>query len=167
MKDMTKENLGSAFAGESQAHMKYAAFSAQAEKEGKPNIGRLFTAISAAEKIHATRHLKALGKVADTVTNLEAAIAGETFEVDEMYAAYLVVAEAQGEKAAIGTMDHAREAEKVHAVLYSAAKEAAVAGTDIASEAIYLCPVCGFVHIGEPEDRCPICSTKKEKFQVF
>lgn len=167
MKDMTKENLSAALAGESQAHITYTAFAAQAEKEGKPNIARLFTAIASAEKTHATRHLKALGKVGGTVANLEAAIAGETFEVNEMYAAYLVVAESQDEKAARETMSDAREAEKGHAALYTVAKEAAAAGKDIVADKIYVCLVCGFTHIGEPPDRCPICSTKKERFQVY
>ena len=49
MKAMTKENLKAALAGESQAHIKYLAFAAQAEKDGKPNIARLFTAIAYAE----------------------------------------------------------------------------------------------------------------------
>ncbi|HFD38289.1 MAG TPA: rubrerythrin family protein, partial [Anaerolineae bacterium] len=97
MRAMTKENLQAAFAGESQAHMKYLAFAAQAEKEGKPNIARLFQAIAYAEQVHATNHLKELGGIGDTVANLEAAIAGETFEVEEMYAAYLAVAELQAE----------------------------------------------------------------------
>jgi rubrerythrin len=86
MSEMTKENLKVAFAGESQAHMKYLAFSVQAEKEGKPHIARLFRAISHAERVHAINHLRELKGVGDTVANLEAAIGGETFEVEEMYA---------------------------------------------------------------------------------
>ena len=105
-------------AGESQAHIKYLAFAAQAEKEGKPNIARLFEAIAYAEQVHATNHLKELGGIGDTVANLEAAIGGETFEVDEMYAAYLAVAELQGEKGAKRSMTYAIEAEKIHADMY-------------------------------------------------
>ena len=50
--------------------MKYLAFAAKAEKEGKPNIARLFTAIAYAEQVHATNHLKELGGIGDTVANL-------------------------------------------------------------------------------------------------
>jgi rubrerythrin len=32
---------------------------------------------------------------------------------------------------------------------------------------VYICPVCGFTHIGEPPDRCPVCNVKKERFKVF
>jgi rubrerythrin len=167
MKEMTKENLKTALAGESQAYMKYTAFAAQAEKEGKPNIARLFSAIAHAEQVHAINHLRELGLVEDTVSNLEAAIAGESFEVDEMYAAYLAVAEEQGERGAKRSMKYALEAEKIHAEMYGDAKTSAEADEDIAVETIYVCPVCGFTHIGEPPDRCPVCNRKKESFQSF
>jgi len=167
MKEMTKENLKAALAGESQAHIKYLAYSAQAEKAGKPNIARLFEAIAYAEQVHATNHLKVLGGIGDTVENLEAAIAGETFEVDEMYAAYLAVAELQGEKGAKRSMTYAIEAEKIHADMYGDAKVAAEAGNDIEIGEVYICPVCGFTHIGEPPDRCPVCNAKKELFKAF
>ena len=167
MKEMTKENLKAAFAGESQAHMKYLAFAAKAAKEGKPNIARLFHAIAYAEQVHATNHLKELGGIGDTVANLEAAIGGEIFEVDEMYATYLAVAELQGEKGAKRSMYYAIEAEKIHTDMYGEAKEAAQAGTDPDIGQVHICPVCGFTHIGEPPDRCPVCNVKKEQFKVF
>jgi rubrerythrin len=167
MKEMTKENLKEAFAGESQAHMKYLAFSARAERDGKPNIARLFQAIAHAEQVHAINHLKELGGVGDTAANLEAAIAGESFEVDEMYAAYLEVAELQGEQGAKRSMVYAIEAEKIHADMYADAKKAAEAGEDIEIGQVYICPVCGFTHIGAPPDRCPVCKAKKELFKAF
>jgi len=167
MREMTKENLKAALAGESQAHIKYLAFAAQAEKAGRPNIARLFEAIAYAEQVHATNHLRELGGVGDTVANLEAAIAGETFEVEEMYAAYLAVAELQGEKGAQRSMTYAIEAEKIHADMYGDAKQAAEAGKDIEIGQVYICPVCGYTHIGEPPDRCPVCKVKKERFKAF
>ena len=167
MKTMTSENLQAALAGESQAHIKYLAFAAQAEREGKPNIGRLFRAIAYAEQVHAINHLKELGGVSDTVANLAAAIGGENFEVDEMYAAYLSVAEAQGEKGAHRSMTYAIEAERIHADLFGAAHESAGAGQDLGMEEVYVCPVCGFTHIGEPPDRCPVCNQRKAKFHTF
>ncbi len=167
MRAMTQENLQAAFAGESQAHMKYLAFAAQAEKEGKPNIARLFQAIAYAEQVHATNHLKELGGIGDTVANLEAAIAGETFEVEEMYAAYLAVAELQAEKGAKRSMTYAIEAEKIHAEMYGDAKKSAEEGQDIEIGQVYICPVCGYTHIGEPPDRCPVCNVPKERFKAF
>ena len=167
MKELTKQNLSAALAGESQANIKYMAFAAQAAKEGKPNIARLFTAIAFAEQSHATNHLRELGYIGDTVTNLNAAIGGENFEVDVMYAAYMVTAEAQQEKGALRTMTYAIEAEKIHADMYADAKKAAEAGKDFEIGQVYVCPICGFTHIGEPPDRCPVCNTKKDKFKAF
>jgi rubrerythrin len=167
MKEMTKQNLSAALAGESQAHVKYLAFAAQAEKEGKPNIARLFTAIAHAELVHATNHLRELGYVGNTVANLDAAIGGENFEVNVMYATYLTVAEAQKEKGAHRTMTYAIEAEKIHAEMYGDAKKLAEAGKDIEIGQVYICPICGYTHIGEPPERCPVCNTKKDKFKAF
>jgi len=167
MKEMTKENLKASLAGESQAHIKYQAFAVQATKEAMPNISRLFRAIAHAELVHATNHLRELGGIGKTAANLEAAIDGENFEVDEMYAAYLEVADSQGEQGAHRSMTYAIEAEKIHAILYGQAKGAATAGQDLSIGQVYVCPVCGWTHIGEPPDRCPICNTKKERFATF
>ena len=167
MKEMTKENLKASLAGESQAYVKYQAFAGQADKEAMPNIARLFRAIARAEQVHATNHLRELGSIGKTAANLDSAIAGENFEVDEMYAAYLEVADAQGEQGAHRSMTYAIEAEKLHAVLYGQAKSAVTAGQDLVISHLYVCPVCGWTHIGEPPDRCPICNTRKDRFEVF
>jgi rubrerythrin/CheY-like chemotaxis protein len=167
MKEMTRENLAAAFAGESQAAMKYLAFASKAQKEGKPNIARLFEAIAYAEQVHAINHFKELGGIGSTASNLDAAIGGEVFEVDEMYSAYLAVAEAQNEKGAHRSMTYAIEAEKIHADMYADAKRTVEAGKDLEIGKVYICPVCGFTHIDEPPDRCPVCKAKREVFKVF
>ncbi|MEM3452285.1 MAG: rubrerythrin family protein, partial [Candidatus Hadarchaeum sp.] len=82
MRKMTEKNLKEAFAGESQAHMKYAIFAEKAEEDGLKNVARLFRAISFAELVHAKNHLKALGQIGDSVDNLQTAIDGETYEVE-------------------------------------------------------------------------------------
>jgi rubrerythrin len=46
MRKMTQAFLTAAFAGESQAHLKYAIFADKAEEEGYPEVARLFRAIS-------------------------------------------------------------------------------------------------------------------------
>ena len=76
MRKMTEENLKAAFAGESQAHMRYLIFAEVAEREGKPNIARLFRAIAYAEQVHAQNHLRELSGIQDTPRNLAEAIAG-------------------------------------------------------------------------------------------
>ncbi len=114
MKKMTEQNLRAAFAGESQAHMRYLIFSEKAEKEKKTNLARLFKAISFAEQVHATNHYRALGEIRDSSTNLQEGIDGETYEVEEMYPAYKAVAELQKEQSAVRTTNYALEAEKIH-----------------------------------------------------
>jgi len=167
MKKMTEENLKASLAGESQAHVKYAAFAEQAEKEGKPNVARLFRAASYAEQVHATVHLRTLGGIGTSADNLAAAASGENFEIDEMYPAYIAVAQLQGDKDAERSMYRALETEKVHANLYKAAHEAITEGQDASAQALWVCPVCGFTMEGEPPDRCPLCNTPKSKFQKF
>jgi len=147
--------------------MKYLAFAAKAEKEGFPNVGRLFQAIAYAEQVHATSHLKTLKGVSKTAENLGTAIGGETYEVEEMYPAFLAVAELQGEKGAIRSNKWALEAEKVHAEMYGTAKEAVEGGKDAEVGQVYVCEVCGWTGEGEPPDECPICKAKKEKFVTF
>src|SRR4030042_757562 len=117
MKKMTEANVRGAFADESQAHMKYLAFAYAAEQEKLANIARLFRANSFAEQIHASNHLRTLSGIKKTAENLQVAIDGETFEVTEMYPAYIKVAEDQGEKTAVMWFNAAMVAEKVHAGL--------------------------------------------------
>jgi rubrerythrin len=167
MKKMTEENVKAALAGESQAHVKYAAFAEKAEAEKLPNIARAFKANSYAEQVHATNYVKALGALGSTKDNLDAAFGGETFEIEEMYPSYVLVAEAQGEKAAATFLNYALAAEKVHAGIYKAAKEAVAAGRDVAFKPIHVCPVCGFTLEGDAPGTCPVCGTPKDKFVAF
>ncbi len=167
MKQSTKANLEAAFAGESQAHMKYSAFAEKAEKEGFKEVARLFKAIAHAEKVHATNHLRALGKINSTVENLQEAINGENFEVNEMYPAFDAVAKLQGEKAAERSIHYAIEAEKIHEVMYTDAKKSVEKKKDIPEANVYVCPVCGHTIIGGAPDECPVCGCKKEKYIKF
>ena len=167
MREMTKQFLQAAFAGESQAHIKYLIFAEKAEQEGFPNIARLFRAIAYAEFVHAKNHLTELNMVGSTKDNLQAAVDGETFEVQEMYPAYHEVAKLQGEQGAVRSFNYALEAEKIHAGLYAKARQAAAEGKDIQIGRVYICPVCGYTVEGEAPDRCPICGAPKERFKEF
>ena len=167
MHKMTEGNLEAAFAGESQAQTKYLIFADRAEKEGYPNVARLFRATSYAEQVHATSHLRTLGNIGQTLDNLQAAIGGETFEVEEMYPAYKAVADEQEEKAAHRSNSWAMEAEKVHAGLYELARQNVLAGQDAAVGVVHICELCGWTVEGEAPDRCPLCGAKREKFRKF
>jgi len=164
---MTESDLLAAFAGESQAHMKYLNFAQKARKEGLPNVARLFEAIAYAELVHASNHLRELGQLRASVDNLQVAIDGENFEVDEMYPAYSAVAELQGEKGAMRSIHYALEAEKIHAGLFAQAKSAVAGGQDIGGAAIHICEVCGHTVMGDAPDRCPVCNAPKERYRTF
>ncbi len=167
MKKMTEANVKDALAGESQAHIKYLAFSAKAASENLPNVARTFQATAYSEQVHATNHLKTLAGVRATAENLVQAIGGETFEIDEMYPAYVKVAELQGEKTALTFLNYALAAEKVHARIYGKAKASVDTGKDIEAVPIHVCSVCGFTMEGDAPDTCPVCGTPKEKFVKF
>uniref|UniRef100_A0A7V1EIH7 Rubrerythrin family protein n=1 Tax=candidate division WOR-3 bacterium TaxID=2052148 RepID=A0A7V1EIH7_UNCW3 len=167
MKKMTEKALLEAFAGESMAHMKYLIFSEIAEKEGKPNIARLFKAIAYAEQVHATNHARNLGIVKKTPENLQTGIDGETYEVEEMYPVFNNTAKFQNEKGAEQSTHYALEAEKIHMKMYQDAKTSAEKDKDIDIKEIYICAVCGFTHIGKPPEYCPVCGAPNNKFKKF
>jgi rubrerythrin len=167
MKKMTEADLKAAFAGESQAHMKYLNFADRAEREKLPNVARLFQATAFAERVHASNHLRALEGVAATAANLGEAIAGETYEVEEMYPAFAAVAALQEEKKALRSMNWALEAEKTHAKLYTTAKVMVESGKDIAAGDIFVCATCGHTVEGQAPDVCPVCGAKRETFRKF
>jgi rubrerythrin len=159
----TKENLKEAFAGESQANQKYRAFAKKAERDGFPNIAKLFKTAAEAERIHAEGHLGALDGIGTTVDNLKEAIGGETYEYTEMYPSMLDQAEKDAHKAK-RMFKYAVDAEDVHAQLYKLALAAAEAGKDLEESEFYLCPVCGHIEFGKPEDNCPNCGTLASKY---
>ncbi len=167
MRAMTKKSLEEAFAGESMAHMKYLAFAEVAEKEGFPKIANLFRAIAYAEQVHAINHARQLGLIKKTAENLQSGIDGEHFEIEEMYPAYDAIAQLQQEKGAQRTIHYAIEAEKIHEEMYKDALEKAQNGEDIEAEEVYVCPVCGYTHIGKPTEKCPICNLPEDKFEKF
>lgn len=161
----TIDNLKAAFAGESQANRKYLAFAKKADADGFEQIARLFRAAAEAETVHAHAHLRAMGGVGSTEENLEAAIAGEGYEVREMYPGFVAEAEKEGGKAALASFRNALAVEKVHHALYTGALVAFKQGKDLKGERIWICPVCGNTVVGEePPAKCDVCGVAGDKF---
>ena len=181
MKKITQQNLVNAFGGESMAHMRYLHFANRADKDDYPNVARLFRAVSHAEYVHAGDHYRELrhlqeGVVANsmgafgpggTEKNLQLAIDGETFEIEEMYPTYIEVAKFQGEKNAARSFEWAFASEKLHRKLFIKAHEAVKKETDMELDTIQVCEVCGYTLEGEAPGNCPVCQAKKEKFTAF
>ncbi len=157
----TLENLKEAFAGESQANRKYLAFAKQAEKEGYPQVAKLFRAAAEAETVHAHAHLRAMDGIGKTVENLKEAISGERFEFKEMYPAMIETAKEEGKKAAERSFVYANKVEAIHADLYQKALD----NIDSAKECdYYVCPVCGYTCENEPPEKCPVCGALAKAF---
>ncbi|MFX1279001.1 MAG: rubrerythrin family protein [Promethearchaeota archaeon] len=164
---MTKseENLLAAFAGESQANRKYLAFAEKAEKEGFSQVAKLFRAAAAAETVHAHNHLRELGGIKSTKENIKEAIEGEHYEFTSMYPEFIKNAKSENNKGAERTFNYANEVEIIHHKLYESALEAVESGKDIEKNDIYICPVCGYTHEGEPPEKCPVCGALKKVFK--
>jgi len=156
------DDLMAAFAGESQARNKYIAFAKKADDEGYAATAKLFRAAAEAELIHAQNHFKAAGEVKATVDNLQAAIAGESYEVTSMYPPMLANAQAEGNKKGANSINFALEVEKVHEALYREAL--ATLSKDAEAFDYYVCPICGYTHARNAPEKCPVCGTPGSKF---
>lgn len=159
----TEGYLKEAFAGESQANRKYLAFAAQAEKEGYPQVARLFRAAAEAETVHAHNHLRALKGIRTTRENLQEAIAGETHEFKKMYPEMIEAAKAEGEKEAERTFTYANEVEKTHAALYQKLLDSLGGSQD--NYPYWVCTICGHTAEKEPPETCPVCGAKSKAFK--
>jgi rubrerythrin len=159
---MTEQNLWDAFAGESQANRKYLAFAQKADREGYPQVAKLFRAAAEAETVHAHAHLRTLKAVEGTAENLKTAVAGETHEFKAMYPEMIDTAKTEGNKAAERSFTYANEVEKIHAGLYQKALD----NLDAPAEEVdyYVCSVCGYTCENEPPETCPVCNAKKSAF---
>lgn len=161
----TIDNLKAAFAGESQASRKYLYFSEKAEKDGQPQVARLFRAASEAETVHARNHLKALKGIGSTADNLKQAVSGEHYEFAEMYPGFISEAQAQKDAVAEESFDYANKVEKIHHGLYSRALKDVEDGKKADEKPYYVCQTCGNTVLGEAPDKCPICGSSKSQFK--
>ena len=132
----TVENLKHAFAGESQANRRYLYFAKVADVEGYPDIAGLFRDTAEGETGHAHGHLDFLKVVGDPATgkpigntkkNLEAAVAGETYEYTEMYPGFAKTARREGFDEIAEWFETLARAEKSHAGRFQKASDSIVA----------------------------------------
>jgi len=124
---ITIENLKSALAGESQAHIKYRYFAKIAREEGFEDVAQHFEHTADQEIKHAWGHLELLIGKPSTFKCLEMAIEGETYEYTEMYPKFEEDAELEGKEdamleARLQTAESRAHAEQFAAVLAKAEK---------------------------------------------
>ena len=176
----TLDNLQAAFNGESNAKAKYEAFAVKADAEGYKSVASLFRATAASETIHARKHAAAIKKlgaaplatvgkpeVKSTKENLEAALAGETYEKETMYPDFIKQAQAEKNKGAVMSFKGALAAEAEHAKLYKQALGELEAWKPAGKE-FMVCQICGYTLLADPALlKCPVCSAPKEKFTLI
>ena len=167
----TEKNLMEAFAGESQARNKYTYYASQAKKDGYVQIAKIFEETANNEKEHAKIWFKLLhgGSIADTMTNLQDAAAGENYEWTDMYARFAQEAKEEGfndiaflfEKVAMIEKHH----EERYQQLLANVKEGRV--FEHSEKAVWECANCGFSHEGTNSvEICPVCQHPKSYFFI-
>ena len=178
----TIENLKAGIKGETTASAKYAAFAQKAREEGNDTIAKLFDATSKAESIHAANHLKVLEELGEkldefkpefevktTAENLQAALDGETYEVNTMYPQFIADAENEKVMNAVKSFNWASDTEKKHQQFYKNALNALNTKDENTLPFEYaVCPVCGNTYDKANMDaECAFCMTPSEKFIIL
>ena len=178
----TEQNLLKAFAGESQARMRYDYFASQAKKEGLEQISALFTETSLNEKEHAKRFFKFLeggpveitatypaGIIGTTLENLKAAAEGEHEEWTELYPEFERIAKEEGFKEVAAAFRNIATVEKAHEARYSKLYKNLEEGKVFERDGVVVwkCRNCGYLHEGKKApSRCPACLHPQSFFEV-
>jgi len=178
----TEQNLLKAFAGESQARMRYNYFASQAKKEGLEQIAAIFEETALNEKEHAKRFFKFLeggpveitatypaGIIGTTLENLKAAADGENEEWTVLYQDFAKIAEAEGFKEIALAFKMIATVEKAHEnryrTLYNNLENGKVFVKD--GKMTWKCRNCGYIHEGEKApEMCPACLHPQAFFEI-
>ncbi len=167
----TYRNLQAAFAGESQAAIKYGFFAKQAKKDGYEQIAGFFTETADNEKEHAKIWYKYMngGEVADTKTNLRLAAEGENYEWTDMYNNFANEAREEGYDEIAAKFELVAGIEKVHEARYVKLRENIE--NDVvfknAEVTVWKCRECGNIHVGkEAPEICPVCSHPQAYYEI-
>jgi rubrerythrin len=178
----TEQNLLKAFAGESQARMRYDYFAKAAKKEGLEQISAIFEETALNEKEHAKRFFKFLeggmveitaaypaGIIGTTLENLKAAADGENEEWTELYPEFAKIAEEEGFKDVAVAFKMIAKVEKAHEeryrTLYNNLENGKVFERD--GKVIWKCRNCGFLHESAKAPKiCPACLHPQSYFEI-
>jgi len=161
MDEKIRRALHQAYEGEAKAALRLKVYADQADKEGYPQIAKLFRVMGLSEEIHGIRALRTLRDILSTEENLSAAFESEQQIAQVAYDQFIKEALEVGDKAAALHFTQSRDVEETHAKLYKAALN------DMASDqesTYYVCTICGYIADGALPDACPVCGAKKERF---
>ncbi len=178
----TEKNLLKAFAGESQARMRYDYFSKQAKKDGLEQMSGIFAETALNEKEHAKRFFKFLeggaveitatypaGEIRTTLENLKAAAEGEHEEWTVLYPGSAKVAQDEGFTEIAETFAMIAKVEEAHEARYRKLHENLESGKVFKSggKIIWKCRNCGYLHEGDTApEKCPACLHPQAYFQI-
>ncbi len=178
----TEQNLLKAFAGESQARMRYDYFASQAKKEGLEQIAAIFMETALNEKEHAKRFFKFLegnmveitatfpaGIIGTTMENLKAAAEGENEEWTDLYPEFARIAEEEGFKEVASAFKLIAKVEEAHEkryrTLYQNLEEGRV--FERGDKIVWKCRNCGYLHEGKKApQKCPACLHPQSFFEI-
>ncbi len=179
---LTEQNLLKAFAGESQARMRYDYFASQAKKDGLEQIAALFTETALNEKEHAKRFFKFLegrpveitatypaGIIGTTLENLKAAADGENEEWTDLYPEFARIAEEEGFKEVAVAFKMIAKVEKAHENRYRKLYDNLESGHvfERNERLVWKCRNCGYLHEGEKAPKqCPACLHPQSYFEL-
>ena len=179
----TEKNLLKAFAGESQARMRYDYFAKQAKKEGLEQISAIFAETALNEKEHAKRFFKFLegrmveitatypaGIIGTTLENLHASADGENEEWTELYPAFADIAEKEGFKEVANAFRMIAKVEKAHEERYRKLAKNIDSGIVFKrnNTFIWKCRNCGYIHEGKGAPKvCPACDHPQSYFEIM
>ncbi len=171
----TLENLQTAFNGESNAKVRYEAFSVKADAEGYAGVAGFFRAAALSEGIHAARHAKAIEAmggmpkaepealiVKSTKENLKAVLKDENSESKKIYPAFVKQALVEKNNKAAMSFKGAMATEVSHAKLCSQAL--AKLGDWKEKMKFIVCQTCGYTTNDLSIKLCPVCSQPREQF---
>ena len=166
----TEANLMAAFAGESQACVKYQYYASKAKKDGYVQIADIFEETSRNEKEHAKLWFKLLhdGMPATTV-NLADAADGENYEWTDMYDGFARVAREEGFDEIAALFDGVGKIEKEHEARYRKLLANIEGGLVFSrdEDQIWQCGNCGHIVIGKKAPEvCPVCAHPPAYFQI-
>ena len=167
----TEANLMAAFAGESQARIKYTYYASKAKKDGYEQIAALFQETADNEKEHAKIWFKLLhgDSVPETAVNLKDAAAGEHYEWTDMYATFAKEAKEEGFDKIAFLFEQVAKIEKTHEERYLKLLANVEGGLVFSKDGdtIWQCANCGHLVIGKKAPQmCPVCSHPQAFFMV-
>lgn len=167
----TESNLWAAFAGESQARVKYEYYAKQAKKDGLEQVSSFFEETSFNEKEHAKIWFKLLhdGKVPSTIQNLKDAASGENYEWTDMYKEFAEIAKEEGFLKIANLFEAVGKIEKSHEERYK--KLLSNIEQDLVfereNEVYWICRNCGNIHYGKKAPAmCPVCDHEKAYYEI-